>query len=150
MVIPRSLNGLDLRGMRTALIPTVLTVLLYTCAPAEEHEGVQAVQEEVGVLHSPPDSLYQRWEVNDATREGVKAMRSLVSDGADVTGLKEALVNEMALIFERCTMTGEGHEHLHDYLLPLLTMAQALPDTASAQDVQAIRSHLARFEEEFR
>jgi len=37
----------------------------------------------------------------------------------DPKALKVALEEEFGLIFERCTMEGEAHNQLHNYLLPI-------------------------------
>ena len=95
-----------------------------------------------------------RWEVNDATREGVQAMRHLVegypANGLRQGALKDTLEAHLTLIFERCTMDGEGHERLHEFLLPLYHQFQELPPEPAAGQVAAIREHLEGFGQVFR
>lgn len=65
----------------------------------------------------------QRWKANPETTSGIANMAGILGDYDPATGdpkaLKAALEEEFGLIFERCTMTGEAHEQLHRYLLPI-------------------------------
>lgn len=65
----------------------------------------------------------KRWIANVETTEGIAKMAALLSSYDPATGdakaLKAGLEEEFALIFERCTMTGEAHDQLHNYLLPI-------------------------------
>ncbi|MDX9751706.1 MAG: hypothetical protein RBT71_11540 [Flavobacteriales bacterium] len=94
------------------------------------------------------------WEVNAATREGVQAMRRLVegypANALRNGALKDSLETQLTLIFERCTMQGEAHERLHDFLLPLYQLYRELPPDPGPEQVAAIRTHLESFGKEFR
>ncbi len=65
----------------------------------------------------------KQWIPNVETTEGIARMAALISDHDPATGdakaLKAGLEEEFALIFARCTMTGEAHNQLHNYLLPI-------------------------------
>lgn len=73
----------------------------------------------------------QRWEANVETTEGIQNMQALIqnqlaSGTVDLTTLKPALEEEFSLIFKRCTMTGEAHNQLHNYLIPLKGMLKGM------------------------
>ena len=90
------------------------------------HENGEADQEQSPAQSGIPEVVLnngQRWVANPETTEGVMKMSALLAKHDPSTGdpeiLKAGLEEEFALIFERCTMTGEAHEQLHNYLLPL-------------------------------
>lgn len=115
-------------------------------AASQAPEGLPADQ--AGLPDGPP------WEVNAATREGVQAMRRLVegypANALRNGALKDSLETQLTLIFERCTMQGEAHERLHDFLLPLYQLYRELPPDPGPEQVAAIRTHLEGFGKEFR
>jgi hypothetical protein len=53
-------------------------------------------------------------------------------NASDYLFLKEALEKEFKLIFQRCTMTGEAHDQLHNYLMPLKDLISRLDNTDAA------------------
>ena len=65
----------------------------------------------------------QLWEANAETTQGIKNMQQLIADYSTENGNTEELITnlqaEFAMIFKKCTMTGEAHEQLHNYLIPL-------------------------------
>jgi len=107
-----------------------------------------------GHLITPAESDGPPWVLNDATRDGVRAMRALVqghpANGLHDGVLKDSLEAQLSLIFERCTMEGEAHERLHDRLLPLYHAIRELPPDPSEAEVTAINALLEAFDEDFR
>lgn len=65
----------------------------------------------------------EKWEANPETTEGINNMLVLIEDFEEENGdydqLREDLQNEFKMIFQKCTMKGEAHDQLHNYLLPL-------------------------------
>lgn len=67
----------------------------------------------------------ERWIANNETNEGIDNMVQLTQafehtdDIASYRMLKAQLESELDMIFKKCTMTGEAHDQLHNYLLPL-------------------------------
>lgn len=90
-----------------------------------------------------------KWQANIETTEGVKEMQNLVStfikeDSNDYLTLKEQLETKFAYIFEKCTMKGESHDQLHNYLYPMKTLFENLakdPNTAQ-QAVVDLQHHI--------
>ncbi len=72
------------------------------------------------------------WKANKETTDGIAAMKKTIasfSKNADVesyTSLKETLENQFTQIFSRCTMKGEAHEQLHNYLKPMISYFDGL------------------------
>ena len=58
--------------------------------------------------------------------------------------LKAALENEFGLIFERCTMEGEAHNQLHNFLIPIHHALRGF-DGKAAHDREAMATHLASY-----
>lgn len=65
----------------------------------------------------------QRWEANTETSKGIANMQNILeySKGKelDLLQLHTDLQDAYQTIFKQCTMTGEAHDRLHDYLIPI-------------------------------
>lgn len=65
----------------------------------------------------------RRWKANPETTTGIANMVDILGAYDPASGnpaeLQAALEEEFGLIFERCTMEGEAHNQLHNYLLPI-------------------------------
>jgi hypothetical protein len=85
------------------------------------------------------------WKANAATTEGISSMAALLEafdpkqDNPDT--LKSGLEREFHLIFERCTMTGEAHDQLHNYLIPM-HQHMADIDLSIVEDRKAFQDYL--------
>jgi hypothetical protein len=96
----------------------------------------------------------EKWSANPETTQGIKNMTNLIAAlPADPTSeeyhaLHASLEQEFEMIFEKCTMTGEAHNQLHNYLLPLKDMVGAL-DTDSKEECREttvlIKEHLEEY-----
>ncbi|HOP44426.1 MAG TPA: hypothetical protein PLA11_12985 [Flavobacteriales bacterium] len=129
------------------IFPAWFLLLMTACIPAPTDE--QAIEESIEATRDAQG----RWPANAATTEGVHGMQALVAGYPDngLTGglLKDSLEERMGTIFVRCTMEGEAHEDLHDYLLPLMGMYRELPADPDSAQLAAIRLHLAAYDERF-
>lgn len=110
-----------------------------------EHEGhAGAVQLNNG----------QPWAANAETTEGVNAMLALVKNydpaHGDGAALKEGLVAEFNDIFAKCTMTGQEHEQLHNYLAPVHGMLDSLGTTPTEAELSGLSSYLGTYGNYFR
>ena len=94
-----------------------------------------------------------RWKANPETTEGIRGMSALVEghpgNGLSASQLRDSLDGRMALIFERCTMTGEAHEALHRFLLPMMGMIKRIPEDGAGAELDSLRDHLRRYDEVF-
>ena len=101
----------------------------------------------------------EKWVVNDATKEGIENMVSLVnsfelSDNlADYLKLNEQLEQEFKTIFEKCDMNGEAHDQLHNYLFPLKRLFNKLKSedlSESKGTVKELKVYLSTFPDYFK
>jgi hypothetical protein len=93
----------------------------------------------------------EKWEANRETTEGIHRMEMLAEDfkGYGNTETLQAFKSQMDYefnqIIEQCTMTGEAHEQLHNYLIPLKTMINDIDKgdvKEHEKNVQALQQHL--------
>lgn len=93
----------------------------------------------------------RRWKANPETTTGIANMAAILGayDAAsgDPKALKASLEQEFGLIFERCTMTGEAHEQLHNYLLPIHHQLRDFEATETQRE--ALGEHLAAYDNYF-
>jgi hypothetical protein len=80
-----------------------------------------------------------KWEANPETTKGIAVMQGLLGEFTpeptveDFRILHKKLATQFQSILQKCTMTGEAHNQLHNYLLPLKGQidklgSESLPD----------------------
>lgn len=137
-------------------------ILLIGCGPSPEETGTSTEEQDThGATAAPVITADRgvkgveldqgrRWLANAETTAGIAVMRGLLEGhpGNGIAGmdLKDTLEAEFALIFERCTMTGEAHEQLHNYLLPLNRLLRDLPQDAPPAAREAILAYLKEYD----
>ncbi len=91
----------------------------------------------------------KRWKANPETTQGIAAMSAILEEHAKKqmakSVLKEKLEGEFQMIFQKCTMTGEAHNQLHNYLIPLHKMLSAMDETSGEKEIAAMRDHLQAY-----
>lgn len=96
----------------------------------------------------------QKWQANAETTQGITAMQNSISGmssspvAADFTKLKESLQGDFNLIFEKCTMTGEAHNQLHNFLGPLKHLLETIDSGTpeeNAKAVEQVKLHLETY-----
>ncbi|MNR11654.1 hypothetical protein D3C85_1279640 [compost metagenome] len=70
-------------------------------------------------------------------------MESADEESASI--LKDKLNSEFALILKKCTMKGEAHNQLHNYLIPLKLKIDSLEDSNKAEIKKEIISYLEEY-----
>jgi hypothetical protein len=95
-----------------------------------------------------------KWQANAATTEGIQKMLTLVNEylnkgDTDSKKLGERLDKEFTTILQECTMTGEAHEQLHNFLLPLKAKIEKLEETNSVEFVKEIQGYLNGYTQYF-
>jgi hypothetical protein len=95
-------------------------------AKAPDADEPIAFENEDGVLQLNNGA---KWQANPETTAGVEELKNLVSnfEQSDSTSalaaynqLGAAMHETMKTIFAQCTMTGDAHNELHDFLYPML------------------------------
>lgn len=109
----------------------------------EHDEDHEQAEEEVGQVQL---NNGETWEANAETTQGIEAMASIAAGYDAATGdgivLKEELTTEFQEIFAKCTMTGEAHDQLHNYLLPLKKKLDGLGEEPTEDQMDDLREYL--------
>lgn len=98
----------------------------------------------------------KKWKANAETTEGINKMMASVkkaasSDMSDIDtyrALGSTLQQDFNEIFQKCTMTGEAHDQLHNFLLPMVDMVKTFEkkDMASCEKMlPEIKEHLGSY-----
>ena len=94
----------------------------------------------------------QRWKANPETTIGMANMVALIEEQmatpGDPMAMKAALEEEFGLIFERCTMTGEAHNQLHNYLIPIHQRLSGF-DASDAAQLAEMKDYLGTYGDYF-
>jgi hypothetical protein len=132
----------------------ILVVLgIFSCQQKENQEEavIETEMEQEEDFQFPAVSLNvgQLWEANTETTQGIKNMQQLLDSYPKENGnpaeLIAGLKAEFGMIFKKCTMTGEAHEQLHNYLIPLKTKIESLSEPISDEN----RNDLKRYLEDY-
>jgi hypothetical protein len=100
----------------------------------------------------------KRWSTHPRITKGINIMKEILdsfSEKDDIKAypmLKEELETEFHSIIKYCTMDGEAHDQLHNYLLPMNKILDGLssPDLKVCQDhLNAMDKHLAEYSNYF-
>jgi hypothetical protein len=139
---------------RLAILPSLFVVLLITgaCTPkaqnTEENEVTMTAKESLEPTQHGVVSLNSgsKWVANTETTDGIREMMRLMADyeassSKDLDKLQEDLRTEFRTIFAKCTMKGEAHDQLHNYLLPLKEQLDDLPKV----DLSEVSSYLEEY-----
>jgi len=90
----------------------------------------------------------QKWEANIETTRGIANMSDLINADFDVEDLEKHLeiaanLNaEIRTIFSSCTMKGEAHEQLHNYILPLVTLCNDYEKSESIDEAKTLNQRI--------
>lgn len=92
----------------------------------------------------------EKWIANIETNEGIDNMLAMVKkekskETPDYVMLKERLDKEFNVLLEKCTMTGESHDQLHNYLLPLKAKIDKLDPNSSKEAIKEIENYLLTY-----
>ncbi|MCU0350295.1 hypothetical protein [Flavobacterium filum] len=126
---------------------------LYSCQQKENNNEavVETAMEQEDDFQFPTVSLNegQLWEANAETTQGIKNMQQLITDYSTESGNSEELISnlkaEFSMIFKKCTMTGEAHEQLHNYLIPLKTKIDGLSEGVTVEKTEDFKTYLEEY-----
>ena len=98
-----------------------------------------------------------KWQANPETTKGVTNMISLVNavnehGNESYQTLAGDLNAEFSMIFQLCTMKGEAHNQLHNFLFPIKTYIERLNSEdleAGKHTVSHLKTHLAKYHNYF-
>ncbi|MDP1727426.1 MAG: hypothetical protein Q8M15_11635 [Bacteroidota bacterium] len=88
-----------------------------------------------------------KWQANAETTAGINKMLALVTgylnnENSDIKALGQNLEKEFTDILQKCTMTGEAHNQLHNFLLPLKDKIEQLKEHQKTETVSEIQTYL--------
>lgn len=148
--------------MRTSIYSLAILLLVIACqnaaSPEKETNASQAATDHQDGPAAVQLNNGEKWQANPETTQGIQAMLQLTAnfstDGADAdyAMLKKGLVTEFETIFKKCTMTGEAHNQLHNYLIPLKGLLEKLDSSDPATNkatLELIGKHLGEYERYF-
>ncbi|NQU31910.1 MAG: hypothetical protein HQ521_01640 [Bacteroidetes bacterium] len=101
----------------------------------------------------------EKWKVNFATNKGIRNMKKLMANfktDSQISDYQETgiiLQKEFQHIFQRCDMTGEAHNQLHNYLHPMSGWFKTFKDgslTECQSAAKALKEHLERYDSYFK
>ena len=135
------------------------TAVIATCGPSAEKQKTTETNETHGAITKAVTlNNGEKWNANPETNTGIANMKTLVNNfGGNESidayhDLKAGLEKEFNTIIEKCTMKGEAHEQLHNYLLPM----QPMFDSLGSNKIQTcktgfaqIKNHLAEYSNYF-
>ncbi len=102
----------------------------------------------------------KKWKANVETSQGInkmmasvkKAISKDIAELEDYRALGAALQTDFNEIFQKCTMTGEAHEQLHNFLLPMVDMVKTFEQkdlVACEKTLPEIKQHLGSYYDYF-
>jgi len=130
------------------VIPIVLSILFFISCKNEKQEIIDVKSIKIEGVQLNNNTL---WKANSETTEGIKQMLKTVSNFSsdasieDYKTLKTNLETNFSEIFQKCTMKGESHEQLHNYLKPMLPMFDALESDKTSirsSNLNILKRHL--------
>lgn len=127
-------------------------------ADGHQHEHQQVDKEKQTFTGAQQKTASGKWKANPETTAGIESMMNMVGsfsaeDAVTHCGkLQRVLDATFQRILQQCTMEGEAHEALHEYLLPLKEKIGAIsPEDATqcTEKVREISEYLATYYEQF-
>ena len=136
-------------------------VFLAACGDAPTAEEATAEDNVIHEEHDHEDAQAgavqldngKRWAANVETTEGVNEMLRLVDQHDpsfnDGVKLKSDLETAFKMIFEKCTMTGEAHNQLHNFLIPIHHTLDRMGTAPTAAQLEELRAQLSTYDTYF-
>jgi hypothetical protein len=142
---------------------TIIAAFIFMTSCVNQ-ESNQSTDKEKIVVHEAQDNEVtldngDKWRANFATTKGILNMKTLIKtvnkdsniDAYRVLG--ENLQKEFQHIFQRCDMTGEAHNQLHNYLHPMAAWFKELKEGNLSQcqsTTLALKEHLEKYDSYFK
>jgi len=136
-----------------SLITMLICGTLFACGQNTKESENSSIQSPVIELNNN-----SQWEANESTTAGIHKMKQTVQqfeitdNSYDFLNLKTQLERSFAEIIRNCTMKGEAHDRLHDYLMPLKDYMQQLESENEKKRLEALQQlqiHLEAYDKFF-
>ena len=118
----------------------LISLLIISCGSEHHHETGAPEHETDHHDISLELNGDQKWMANPETTAGIEQMGSLMEEYRSEPDKFPNLMGELFVVFnsilEQCTMTGEAHDQLHNYLVPLRDQLSGLEADDEAQRLE--------------
>jgi len=146
--------------MKKILLYIIVLFILISCKNTSEEKKETKVETETEeIIHSSEtDEVVldngKLWEANEDTTIGIQKMQSRLNSFTETENvetyqtLKERLETDFTELFQKCTMKGEAHNQLHNYLLPMIDLFEGIGSSEIAtckKSFKDLNSHLERY-----
>ena len=140
---------------------TIIAVIIFMSSCCNQSPETKVNEVVVHEAQSDAVTLVngERWKVNFATNKGIRNMKSLMADfekDSKISDYRELGANfqkEFQHIFQRCDMTGEAHNQLHNYLHPMSGWFKDLKEgdlNKCKSAVALLNDHLEKYDHYFK
>jgi len=97
----------------------------------------------------------KKWNANLETTQGVEKLQEVLTNDKsqsieDFQNLEKKLADEIAIIFDKCTMKGASHDNLHTFLLPLIKKVDMLKTVSSVDQGRMVSSKISEHLNEYK
>jgi hypothetical protein len=145
------------KSIKILIIFSILFV--YSCTNKESKKELKSEKEPIE--HSGSTLSLNNgklWTANIETTDGVDNMIALMNSftekesAASYARLTENLTSEFTTIFQKCTMKGESHNQLHNFLIPIKDIFPELSSNnldISKEAFAKLNSHLGIYKNYF-
>ncbi len=110
----------------------MLAISTHSCKRDQEKKVLQNVES-----HEPTEELVvldngNLWKANIETTIGINTMINRLDSFSEkeavssYNSLKDSLELDFSIIFQKCTMKGEAHNQLHNYLKPMIVLFEGM------------------------
>ena len=121
----------------------IFALLLISCKQNKEEKSAPEGQQQQEVTEESHESIDgvvtlnngDKWQANPETTTGINTMKKRMTTFTEKENLdaysilKEGLEADFTELFEKCTMKGEPHNQLHNYLFPFIDLFDGLEST---------------------
>lgn len=145
-----------------SLVLLAISLIFVGCDNNKQKKETHSETEEVHTHEKgTPVQLYDGnlWIANPETTTGIKNMRALMQNFSDTESvaayatLKDSLEMQFKSILIKCTMTGEAHTQLHNYLVPMKTVFEGLESSdlnTCKKSFNILNKHLTQYKKYFK
>jgi len=147
------------------LVPIIISIFIVTiaCENTKKNNQDSTTKTELKEAINKSETIVnldngKRWIANRETTEGINAMIQLMKSFTDSENidsyqvLADSLNSEFNTILKKCTMKGESHDQLHNYLFPMKEKFEKLSSNdlnESKNAFEDLKMHVSLYKEYF-
>ena len=147
------------------LAPIIISIFIVTmaCENAKKDNQDSTTKTELKEASNESENKIdldngKRWIANQETTEGINAMFQLINSFKETENidsyknLADSLNSEFNIILKKCTMKGEAHDQLHNYLFPMKEKFEQLSSNDLSESKNAfedLKMHVSLYKKYF-